>query len=232
MPPLRVHIFRQGQEKNNQVSLSGTELCIRLRKDQLLDPLLACLKAKGLTDIILDPDETNQVSSLPPSCSYHCRDSDGEQLLVLSSKACQKAICLAQQLQIPVSFTMVDQAGHLLFSYRMPEALLVSIELAEKKARTAIYMKTASSQLQKLSQPDGPLYNIEAICQGQIVTFGGGLPIYHQGTIIAAVGVSGAPNPEDDERIAQCWAHYLTQFHLYNHLHISNLKGVSDNENI
>lgn len=194
------------------------------------EKVISTLKAQGVNKIDISPDLNFE--SKTTVVEPHCRDSDEDKLLGIITASCLKAVTLARELKIPVTFSLVDQAGHELFSYRMPHALLVSIELARKKARTAVYMNSATSALHSLSQPEGILYNIEAISQGQVVTFGGGLPLVYDGKVFAAVGVSGASNPEDDERIANCWIHYLTSLHLYQYLHISNLKGVSYNENI
>lgn len=58
----------------------------------------------------------------------------------------------------------------------MPDALLVSSELAPKKARTAVAMKTATHKLADTVQPGAPLYGLESHMQGKVVTFGGGFP--------------------------------------------------------
>lgn len=58
----------------------------------------------------------------------------------------------------------------------MPDALLVSSELAPKKAWTAVAMKTATHKLADTVQPGAPLYGLESHMQGKVVTFGGGFP--------------------------------------------------------
>lgn len=56
-----------------------------------------------------------------------------------------------------------------------------------------------------LSQPGGPLYNIEHSNQG-LITFPGGLPLKNgAGEVIGAIGVSGS-TVEDDNAVAEAGA--------------------------
>ena len=49
-----------------------------------------------------------------------------------------------------------------------------------------------------LSQPGGPLYNIEVSNNG-LITFPGGRPLYNkEGKVIGAIGVSGSSVENDD----------------------------------
>ena len=54
----------------------------------------------------------------------------------------------------------------------------------------------------KLSQPGGPLFNIEH-SNGGLISFPGGIPIKNEeGTVIGAIGVSGS-SVENDHAVAQ-----------------------------
>lgn len=129
---------------------------------------------------------------------------DFEQLDCLLRAGLQKAHELNEQ----VTISILDTCGHERISYRMPHALLISLDLAKKKAFSALAMKMPTHQLQALTQPGQSLYNLEAICGGSIVTFGGGIPLFTQtDELIGAIGVSGAMDPLDDDRIAQAIAH-------------------------
>jgi uncharacterized protein GlcG (DUF336 family) len=69
----------------------------------------------------------------------------------------------AQQLQVPVVISIVDAHGTETVTWRMPDALLVSSELAPKKAWTAVAMKTATHELSDAVQPGAALYGLESI---------------------------------------------------------------------
>lgn len=84
----------------------------------------------------------------------------------------------------------------------MPDALLVSSELAPKKAWTAVAMKTATHELADTVQPGAPLYGLESHMQGKVVTFGGGFPLWRDGKLLGGLGISGG-SVEQDMDIAQ-----------------------------
>ncbi len=62
-----------------------------------------------------------------------------------------------------------------------------------------------SGKIGELSQPGGPLYNIEH-SNGGLISFPGGVPIKNaKGEIIGAIGVSGS-TVENDHAVAQAGA--------------------------
>jgi len=80
-----------------------------------------------------------------------------------------------------------------------------SIDISIKKARTARFFDMPTGEIGKLSQPAGPLYQIEA-SNGGLITFPGGVPIKGaDGTIIGAIGVSGSL-VENDDAVARAGA--------------------------
>lgn len=112
------------------------------------------------------------------------------------------AMTRASALGVPVVISVVDAHGIGMLTWRMPEALLVSSTLAPKKAWTAVAMKTATHQLSDAVQPGSALYGLEAQMAGNVVTFGGGFPLWRDGNIIGGLGISGG-SVEQDMDIAQ-----------------------------
>ncbi len=108
----------------------------------------------------------------------------------------------ARALDVPVVISVVDASGTGMLNWRMPGALLVSSDLAPKKAWTAVAMKSATHLLSPLVQPGAPLYGLEAQMAGKVVTFGGGFPLRRDGNIIGGLGISGG-SVEQDMDIAQ-----------------------------
>ncbi|MEQ7137948.1 cob(I)yrinic acid a,c-diamide adenosyltransferase [Enterococcus casseliflavus] len=110
----------------------------------------------------------------------------------------EAALKQAKHLNIPVSIAIVDENGALKHFYRMDDALLVSQDMAIKKAYTAIAMKTDTHQLSQLVQPNAPLFQLETLGDGKLVTFGGGFLLHDaEGTLIGGLGVSGGSVEED-----------------------------------
>lgn len=108
----------------------------------------------------------------------------------------------ADRIGVPVVLSVVDASGTETLTWRMPQALLVSSELAPKKAWTAVAMKTATHELSGVVQPGAPLYGLESHMQGKVVTFGGGFPLWRDGSLIGGLGISGG-SVEQDMEIAQ-----------------------------
>lgn len=81
----------------------------------------------------------------------------------------------------------------------MDNALIGSIDISTKKAKTvALFNGIPSGAFYDLVQPGagGSVYGIEQT-NGGLVVFGGGLPIYLDGKLIGAVGVSGGSVAQD-----------------------------------
>lgn len=84
----------------------------------------------------------------------------------------------------------------------MDDAWIGSIDIAMKKAKTAVFFGMPTGQIGKHSQPGGPLFGIEHSNDG-LITFPGGLPVVDSdGVMIGAIGVSGS-SVENDHAVAQ-----------------------------
>ena len=91
----------------------------------------------------------------------------------------------------------MDASGNPVLLYRMDGALLVSNDIAQGKAYTAVALKAPTQALSTQVLPGAPLYQIEAMVNRKIVTFGGGFPILVDGTIVGGLGISGGTVDED-----------------------------------
>ena len=121
--------------------------------------------------------------------------------LLQAQKIVSAAIEKSEQLGLKMDIAVVDAGANLKAFVRMDEAWLGSIDIAIKKARTARYFDMNTGDIGQLSQPAGPLYNIEH-SNGGLITFPGGIPIKNSsGQVIGAVGVSGN-TVENDHAVA------------------------------
>ncbi len=119
------------------------------------------------------------------------------------------AVSKARELRTHMDIAIVDAGANLKSFLRMDDAWLGSIDIAMKKARTARYFNMNTGEIGKLSQPGGPLYNIEHSNNG-LITFPGGVPLKNQqGEVIGAIGVSGS-TVENDHAVAQAGAEALS----------------------
>ena len=110
----------------------------------------------------------------------------------------------SDELGVKMNIAIVDGGANLQAFLRMDGAWLGSIDIAIKKARTARYFDMNTGEIGELSQPGGPLFNIEH-SNGGLITFPGGVPIRQGDTIIGAIGVSGS-SVENDHTAAMAGA--------------------------
>ena len=106
-----------------------------------------------------------------------------------------------------MNIAIVDVGGNLKAFVREEFAWLGSIDIAIKKAKTAVFFNMDTDILGKLSQPGESLYGIEHSNNG-LITFAGGIPIKNiYGELVGAVGVSGS-TIENDKIVAQAVADF------------------------
>lgn len=121
-----------------------------------------------------------------------------EQAEAVSTAAKQKA----KEIGVPMNIAIVDGGANLKAFHRMDNAWLGSVDISIKKAKTARFFDMESGAIGQLSQPGGPLYQIE-VSNGGLISFPGGIPIKNSnGEIVGAIGVSGGA-VEQDREVAQ-----------------------------
>lgn len=104
----------------------------------------------------------------------------------------------------------VDRHWHTIMIWRETDAWLGSIEIAQSKAWTAIAFSgpteaeaLTSERIAALTKPGQALHSAQHHpYHGRMVIFGGGIPIYVDGKLRGAIGVSGG-TVDEDERFAK-----------------------------
>jgi uncharacterized protein GlcG (DUF336 family) len=115
--------------------------------------------------------------------------------------AIQAAIKKAEALKTQMCIAVIDSGANLKAFHRMDGAWVGSIDIAIKKAKTAVFFGMPTGEIGKLSQPGKSLFGIEHSNDG-LITFPGGLPIVDKdGVLIGAIGVSGS-SVENDHAVA------------------------------
>lgn len=107
------------------------------------------------------------------------------------------AVAKADALNVGVTICLMDLTTTVQMLYHMPNGNLVGSKLAPKKAWSAIAMKEPTKDISQDIQPGGPLYQMETMLNGQLVSFPGGIPIVIDGQLVGAIGVSGGLVEED-----------------------------------
>lgn len=98
-----------------------------------------------------------------------------------------------------VSIAVVDDGGNLLLFHRMDNAKLVAVDIAIRKAKTAVFFQGETKGLEEEVTKGGrtALLPIEGFMPLQ-----GGFPITIENKVIGGIGVSGVTGEQD----AQCAA--------------------------
>lgn len=124
-------------------------------------PLLALA---GLTSAQING--TNGIGTTPTQRSVVSADQ--------AYQIIQAAVANATAIGVPQNVAVVDPSGLLVAFLRMDNAYIGSIDISQKKARTAVLFNgLTSAGLYDASQPGAALYAIEQT-NGGLVVFGGG----------------------------------------------------------
>lgn len=119
--------------------------------------------------------------------------------LEVSIKMAEYAFEKSRELNVPITFSVVDSGGNLILFNRMENALLVSTDISINKAYTSNAVKLPTHEIAKLVQPGEVLYGLQDTNSNKIVIFGGGFPYKVNNEVLGGIGVSGGSVDEDME---------------------------------
>jgi len=112
-------------------------------------------------------------------------------------KIAQATISSCRKAGVQVSVVVLDRNGNEQVVLRDVLASSLTMEIAKKKATAALLFNQPSSAMHGRF----PDYSIPKL--NSLLIEGGAVPINAGGTILGAVGVSGAPSPTTDESCAK-----------------------------
>ena len=116
-------------------------------------------------------------------------------------RAAQAALAACQKQGYTVTVAVVDRAGYPLAMLRDDLAGPHTSLTAINKAYSAVSFRTDTTELAAMTQPGKPASGIRQL--PQVVAVGGGLMIRAKGSLVGAIGVSGAPNGDADDACAK-----------------------------
>ena len=103
----------------------------------------------------------------------------------------------AQEMGVKAVVAVSDAAGRPVAIECMDGAYIGSFDVALNKTFTSVAFRMSTAELGTLAAPGGSLYGIQNTNDGKIVIFGGGEPLYVDGVLIGAIGVSGGTAEQD-----------------------------------
>ena len=148
--------------------------------------LAATLAAAPFAAMAEDDDAVMTYSALKPDFAVKAA--------VAAMEACREA-------GYQVGVSVVDRTGLTQAFVRDRFAGAHTFETARRKAWTAVSFRTNTTDLDPVTRPDAEAYGIRFISEA--LPLGGGVLIESGGTMIGAIGVSGAPGPHLDDECAE-----------------------------
>jgi uncharacterized protein GlcG (DUF336 family) len=143
---------------------------------------LAC----GMAAVAVAAEGTYTVKALAPEAAL---------------KAAQAALAKCRAEGFQVSVTVVDRSAIPLVLLRDRYASAFSVDMAQRKAQTAVNFRMDTSTLDRETQPGRP--SAELRRQPNVAAVAGGVVIEAGGSLVGAIGVSGAPGGANDELCAR-----------------------------
>jgi uncharacterized protein GlcG (DUF336 family) len=146
---------------------------------------LAAMLAAACPEAIAGPDATYAVKLLTPEAAL---------------TAAQAAMAHCRKAGHQVTVAVVDRAGLVQVLLRDRFAGAHTIDIAPQKAWTAASFRMPTASLAAETQPGKPMSGIRAA--PRVMAIGGGQVIEAGGSVLGAIGVSGAPGGEADDACA------------------------------
>ena len=117
----------------------------------------------------------------------------------LAHRVVAAAEAKAAELGVPMVIAVCDESGVLKAFSRMDGAALLSVQIAQDKAYTAVGFGMPSGGWHDFIKDDPPLAAGAVGGIDRLVVFAGGFPIVIDDRVVGAVGVSGGHYSQDSE---------------------------------
>ena len=119
-------------------------------------------------------------------------------LTLSEALACADAgIAKAREMGVRISIVVIDEFGQLVQLDRMDGASLMSPDVAEAKAVTALNFRRPTSAVAAMDRTT--LETLGDVVNFKVVPLAGGVPLLEGDDIRGAIGVSGATAQQDEE---------------------------------
>ncbi|CAE6846574.1 GlcG/HbpS family heme-binding protein [Paraburkholderia aspalathi] len=114
----------------------------------------------------------------------------------LAQKMVNASVAKARELGVTENITVLDDGGNLKAFGRMDGAPILSIEMAQNKAYTALFGVPTQDFFDFIQGDPSLLAGIPTL--PRVAAWGGGFPIKVNGEVVGAIGLSGAPTLQND----------------------------------
>lgn len=97
----------------------------------------------------------------------------------------------ATEIDVPMVIAVCDESGVLKAFSRMDGAALLSVQIAQDKAYTAVGFGMSTHEWYDFIKDDAPLSAGAPTGVDRLIVFGGGYPLKVNGQVVGGLGVSG-----------------------------------------
>ena len=125
----------------------------------------------------------------------------------------QATITACREAGYQVSVAVVDRSGITQIMLRDQLAGPHTLETARRKAWTAASFKGDTRSIAEATRPGNGQSGARFVTDAIMV--GGGIPLYAEGTVVGAVGVSGSPSADEDQKCAETGAAALEEVLMF-----------------
>jgi uncharacterized protein GlcG (DUF336 family) len=129
--------------------------------------------------------------------------ADTVNVATITTDAAHRMIAAAEakatEMGVPMCIAVADPGGNLKAFSRMDGAALLSTQIAQDKAYTAVGFGMPTHGWHDFIKDDAPLAAGAPTGIDRLVIFGGGYPITVDGTVVGAIGVSGGHYTQDQQ---------------------------------
>src|SRR4030081_3205090 len=114
----------------------------------------------------------------------------------LAQKMVDEAVAKAREIGVSENVAILDDGGNLKAFSRMDGAPILSIEIAQNNAYTALFGVPTHDFFNFIQGDPSLLAGIPAL--PRVAAWGGGFQIRVDGEVVGAIGLSGAPTVQND----------------------------------
>ncbi len=122
-----------------------------------------------------------------------------EMTLELAERTARLAQEKAKQLGIPMTISIVDEAGRLVYCARGDGTGFLTPDTSRAKAVAAAAFRRPTMDMVELRKTNPFWESLPALTRGEILTTGGAVPILREGRLIGAIGCGGGTPQQDHE---------------------------------
>ena len=123
-----------------------------------------------------------------------------EMTLELAEKIATAAHNKSQQFDKPMSVSIVDESGRLVFFSRADNAGFFTFDTSRAKAMAAASFKRSTMEITEQKEANPLLwYSLPSVVPAQALPSPGGIPVFKEGRLIGGIGIGGGSPTEDHE---------------------------------